>query len=154
MATSLKNEKPDFAPGSTQARYWAFVRTEGLVLLVSYAALVLVSAVALTAYAPIMGWFGFIYLVAAAISLCGLGLFAMRGSQVLTERKSFAWLGIVGALAVALSVLYAVVPGPVTTDSPVTLVVNIQLIHSAIFYLATLIVGAVWHIWRWRKAPR
>lgn len=154
MPTSLMDEKRDSAPVAGQIGYWGFVRTEGLVLLVSYAALVLVSAVTLTAYSPIMGWFGFIYLVAAAIALCGLGLIAMRSSHVLTEGKSFAWLAIVGALAVALSGLYALTFGAAGSGSPTALVVNGQLIHSAIFYASTLIVGAVWHIWRWRKATK
>lgn len=154
MPTTRMDAKRDAVPDGSQGRYWDFVRAEGLILLASYAALVLGSGVVLTAYAPIMGWFGLTYLVAAAIALCGLGLIAKRGSRVLTEGKSFAWLAIVGALGVALSGLYALTFGAAASDSPTSLVVNGHLIHSAIFYITALLVGAVWHIWRWRKATK
>jgi lysylphosphatidylglycerol synthetase-like protein (DUF2156 family) len=137
-----------------RGRYWDFVRTEGVVLLVSFAVLVLVSAVGMPAYATVMGWFGAIYLMAAAIALCVLGWVAVRSRQSVSELLAFGWLALIGAVAVGFSALYAFTFGAAGSDSPTTLVVSVQLIHSSLFYSAALIVGSVFHLWRSRRASK
>lgn len=143
-----KHEPGDRTPGG---RYWRFVRTEFLVLLAAYAALVLIAAVTITAYAPIMGWFGFIYLVAAAISVAGVGLIAIRNNAVPSETESMMWLGIAAVVAVGLTWLYAGTYGTWSSDSPDSLVISAQLIHSTIFLISTLIAGVLWHFWLTRR---
>lgn len=154
MPTLTRRDQQDGQDDSWRRSFWNFVRTECLILLVAYAATVLISVFVMAAWAPIMGWFGFIYLVAAVITTSGAGLFGTRGNRNPGPWMAMLWLAIASVMALVLTSLYAATIVPLYSGTRTSQLLEIQFFHSAISTIVTLIVGVLWHFWMWRKAAR
>lgn len=133
---------------------WSFLRAKYLILLVAYAVSVVVAALVFAPWAPIMAWFGFIYLVAACLALTGLAFLVARKTAVEGIWKSMLWLTAASLAALILTVIYAATIVPLYSGTRIDLVIETQLFHSVFSTLAILVVGIFWHAWQWYKAFR
>lgn len=133
---------------------WSFVRAKYLILLIAYAITVLISALVFLPWAPIMVWFGFIYLIASFLALTGLAFLATRNTATNSTWKSMLWLALASLVALILTVLYAATIVPLYSGTRLPLLIEIQLFHSAFSMLAVLAVGIIWHAWLWQKSRR
>lgn len=133
---------------------WAFIRTECWILLVAYVATILISGIVMLAWTPMVVWFGFIYLIAAVISISAVGYFVYRGNMRTGVWKSMAWLALASLIALGLTVLYAATIVPLYSGTRLSQLVGIQLFHSAYSTITVVIVGALWHFWLWRNASK
>lgn len=146
-----KVNRPDDRRGQS---LWAFIRTESGVLLAAYVATVLFSGLVMFAWTPIVVWFGFIYLIAAVISILAVGYFVHRGDMRSGKWMSMVWLVLASLIALGLTVLYAATIVPLYSGTRISQLVEIQLFHSVYSTMAVVIVGGLWHFWLWRKDSR
>lgn len=133
---------------------WSFLRSKYLILLVAYAVTVLTAALLFAPWAPIMAWFGFIYLVSAFLALTGLAFLVARKTATRGIWKSMLWLALSGLGALILTILYAAAIVPLYSGTRIPLVIETQLFHSVFSTLAVLVVGVLWHAWFWRQSFR
>ncbi|WP_166821851.1 hypothetical protein [Brevibacterium limosum] len=133
---------------------WSFLRSKYLILLVAYAVTVLTAALVFAPWAPIMAWFGFIYLVSVLLALTGLAFLVARKTAPHGIWKSMLWLALSSLVAFILTVLYAAAIVPLYSGTRTPLVIETQLFHSVFSTLAVLVVGVLWHAWLWQKSLR
>lgn len=133
---------------------WSFLRAKYLILLIAYAVTVVAVALVFAPWAPIMAWFGFIYLVSACLALTGLALLVARKTAAEGIWKSMLWLTLSSLAALILTVIYAAAIAPLDGETRIPLVIETQLFHSVFSTLAVIVVGILWHVWQWQKAFR
>lgn len=150
----MDGNKHDRQHNNQSQSFWNFVRAKYLILLVAYAITVLTAALVIFPWAPIMVWFGFIYLIAAFLALTGFAFLAARKTATYSIWKSMLWLALASLVALILTVLYAATIVPLYSGTRIPLLIEIQLFHSAFSTLAVLVVGIIWHAWLWQKSLR
>ena len=133
---------------------WSFLRAKYLILLVAYAVSVVAAALVFAPWVPIMAWFGFIYIVSACLALTGLAFLVARKTAVEGIWKSMLWLTAASLAALILTVIYAATIVPLYSGTRIPLLIETQLFHSAFSTLAVLVVGIIWHVWKWQKSLR
>ncbi|MGO2037315.1 MAG: hypothetical protein ACTH2U_12615 [Brevibacterium sp.] len=131
---------------SYRSRVWDVLGQWWLMLVISIAALFLTTAVTIAYYAPIMGWFGFIYLIAGMLSTGAVSLLVGRGARQLSQSASFLWFGIAGIAAVGLTMIYSLFSAS-SSGTPNDVVYGFQFAHSVVCLLASMIVCAAWCGW-------
>ena len=137
---------------STRSQYWGFARVTWLLNLVAIVVGLLVAAMTIGFYVPILAWFGFIYLMASTIALAVLLLVPARSLDAMTWLSSLLWFAVSGLLAVMFTFLYAAVISAPSSGTPNDTVIVIQLVHSGIFFVLSLLVAVLWQLWRTLRA--
>lgn len=130
---------------------WDFARATRLLNLVTIVVGFFAAAIVLSPYASIMGWFGFIYLMALTIALVVLLLVPARSLDTMTRLSSLQWFAVSGFLAVMLTILYAAFSAP-SSGTPNDTIIVIQLFHSGIFFGLSMLVAVLWQLWRTLRA--
>ena len=133
---------------SKRSQYWGFARVTWLLNLVAIVVGLLVAAITIGFYVPILAWFGFIYLIASTIALAGLLLVPARSLDAMTSLSFLLWFAVSGLLTVMLTFFYAAVISAPSSGTPNDTVIVIQLVHSGIFFALSLLVAALWQLWR------
>ena len=108
----------------------------------------------MVAWAVIMVWFGIIYIIAFTLALVIVAIVPTKTRDESRAARQFWRFVAVSAIAVVLTLIYSAVNGALFSGTPTGTVVAIQLAHSGIFFVASVIVAVVCTVVRARRAVR
>lgn len=131
--------------------HWGFAGQTWVLTMVGVVIGIALGEVATAGYGFIAGWFGFIYLIAATLSIAVLLLVPFRSLERTTGWPSLLWFVASGVSAVALTLLYSVLSAAPRSGTPDAVVIGMQFFHSAAFFILSLVVAVLWQLWQ--KVP-
>lgn len=134
--------------------YWSFAKESWLITAVGIVIGFLASCVVMVAWGVIVAWFGFIYIIAFTFAPFVLLIVPTRSLDHPKASRRWWWFVAASVIAVALTLAYSAVNGALFSGTPTGTVVEIQLFHSAIFFVLSVLVAAVWQAVRARRAAR
>lgn len=138
----------------SRSGFWPLAKQSWLLTAATVGLVVIASAAIMPAWGVFMAWFGFVYLIAFTLALVVLLVIPWKKLDVLGPARRFGWYTVAGAVAVVLTFIYAAVNGALFSGTPTGTVVAIQLVHSALFFGAFLLIAGICTAVQARKAAR
>ncbi|WP_209371183.1 hypothetical protein [Brevibacterium renqingii] len=122
---------------------WRFAKQSWLLTAATTGLVIIASVAIMPAWGVFAAWFGFVYLVAFTLALLVLLVTSAKSLDALGPARRFGRHTAAGAVAVVLTLIYAVVNGALFSGTPTGTVVEIQLVHSALFFVPSLLIAGV-----------